>query len=67
LRKIVEPTNLTLRPLGLRTNSPEEKNKKGNENKFWGYFAIIKDLDGRKIELKKKPASDIKTPHDSAA
>jgi predicted enzyme related to lactoylglutathione lyase len=22
----------------------------------WGYFAIIKDLDGRKIELKKKPA-----------
>ena len=21
----------------------------------WGYFAIIKDLDGRKIELKKKP------------
>jgi hypothetical protein len=33
----------------------------------WGYFAIIKDLDGRKIELKKKPASDIKTPHDSAA
>ena len=32
----------------------------------WRYFAIIKDLDGRKIELKKKPTSDIKTPHDSA-
>ncbi len=26
----------------------------------WGYFAIIKDLDGRKIELKKKPAGNIK-------
>ena len=24
----------------------------------WGYFAIIKDLDGRKIELKKKPAGN---------
>ena len=25
----------------------------------WGYFAIVKDLDGRKIELKKKPAGNI--------
>ena len=25
----------------------------------WGYFAIIKDLDGRKIELKKTPAGNI--------
>ena len=24
----------------------------------WGYFAIIKDLDGRKIELKKKTAKE---------
>lgn len=24
----------------------------------WGYFAIIKDLDGRKIELKEKPATN---------
>ena len=24
----------------------------------WGYFAIIRDLDGRKIELKKKPAGN---------
>ena len=24
----------------------------------WGYFAIIKDLDGRKIELKKKTAGN---------
>ena len=24
----------------------------------WSYFAIIKDLDGRKIELKKKPAAN---------
>ena len=24
----------------------------------WGYFAIVKDLDGRKIELKKKPAGN---------
>ena len=24
----------------------------------WGYFAIIRDLDGRKIELKKKPAAN---------
>jgi predicted enzyme related to lactoylglutathione lyase len=24
----------------------------------WGYFSIIKDLDGRKIELKEKPAGN---------